>query len=122
MGLSHTEGVDPISVTSLANKITTEGEAYAFMEEIRWGKDREMLACPHCGHGKAYFLTPKAENGRTTRTGTVTERRVWKCAKCRKQFSVMTDTCFHGSKVSLRTWLFIVFEMCANKNGLSARE
>jgi hypothetical protein len=28
----------------------------------------------------------------------------------------------HGSKVSLRIWLFVIFEMCANKNGIAARE
>ena len=34
----------------------------------------------------------------------------------------MTGTIFHGSKVPLRTWLFVLFEMCANKNGMAARE
>ncbi|MHB1252170.1 MAG: IS1595 family transposase [Acidimicrobiales bacterium] len=33
-----------------------------------------------------------------------------------------TGTVFHGSKVSLRIWLFVFFEMCANKNGIAARE
>ena len=35
---------------------------------------------------------------------------------------MITGTVFHGSKVSLRTWLFVVFEMAANKNGFAARE
>jgi len=47
---------------------------------------------------------------------------VWKCADCRKQFSVLTGTIFHGSKIPVRTWLFVVVEMCASKNGVSARE
>jgi hypothetical protein len=47
---------------------------------------------------------------------------VWKCYACRKQFSVTTGTIFHGTKVSLEIWAFIFFEMCANKNGLAARE
>ena len=34
----------------------------------------------------------------------------------------MTGTIFHGSKVPLRTWLFVLFEMCAAKNGMAARE
>jgi hypothetical protein len=38
------------------------------------------------------------------------------------QFSVITGTPFHGSKVPLRTWVFVLFEMCANKNGIAARE
>lgn len=47
---------------------------------------------------------------------------MWKCADCRKQFSVLTGTIFHGSKVSVRTWVFVVFELCASKNGVAARE
>jgi len=34
----------------------------------------------------------------------------------------MTGTIFHGSRVQLRTWLFVLFEMCASKNGMAARE
>jgi hypothetical protein len=34
----------------------------------------------------------------------------------------LTGTIFHGSKVPVRTWLFVVFEMCASKNGVAARE
>jgi transposase-like protein len=34
----------------------------------------------------------------------------------------MTGTIFHGSKIALRIWLFVLFEMCANKNGMAARE
>jgi transposase-like protein len=47
---------------------------------------------------------------------------VWKCKDCRKQFSVLTGTIFHGTKIPVRTWLFVVFEMCASKNGVAARE
>jgi transposase-like protein len=67
-------------------------------------------------------LKPKNEAGRRTRTGNVSQRRVWKCKDCRKQFSVLTGTIFHGSKVPVRIWLFVFFEMCANKNGIAARE
>ncbi len=28
----------------------------------------------------------------------------------------------HGTKASLRIWLFVILEMCANKNGIAARE
>jgi transposase-like protein len=47
---------------------------------------------------------------------------VWKCKDCRKQFSVTTGTIFHGTRVSLRVWIFVLFEMAANKNGIAARE
>jgi transposase-like protein len=106
---------------SLARDIKTEADAYAYLEGLRWP---DGAICPHCGSKeKHYFLTPKSgTDARKTRTGAKTERRVWKCKSCRKQFSVLTKTIFHGTKVELRTWLLVVFEMCANKNGIAARE
>ncbi|MCA1702847.1 MAG: IS1595 family transposase [Actinobacteria bacterium] len=101
-----------------------EHDAYLLLEELRW---KGPPVCPHCGHDKAYFLTPKGGSRGTgmkkadgERTRSV--RRVWKCAKCRKQFSVLTGTIFHGTKVSLRTWLMVMVQMSSAKNGISARE
>jgi transposase-like protein len=108
------------TVMTLAKQIKTEADAYAYMESLRWP---DGPVCPHCGSiEKHYFLKPRKGNARKTRTGSLTERRVWKCKTCRKQFSVITGTVFHGSKVPLHTWLMVVFEMCANKNGIAARE
>jgi hypothetical protein len=39
-----------------------------------------------------------------------------------QEFSVLTGTVMHGTKVSVRTWLFVIFEMCASKNSVAARE
>ena len=110
------------TLVSIAKEIRTEADAYSYMETLRWPKGP---ICPHCGSiDKHYFLTPKTAEGlaRKTRTGSMSERRVWKCKVCRKQFSVLTGTVFHGSKVPLQTWLMVVFEMCSNKNGIAARE
>src|SRR5262249_39048487 len=98
----------------------TEADAYEFMEELRWNG---RPVCPHCGSlRKHYFLTPKAEAGRGTRRGKVSERRVWKCADCRKQFTVLVGTIFHGTKLPVRIWLFVIVEIVASKNGVAARE
>ena len=78
--------------------------------------------CPHCGAKAAYFIRPLNGASRRTRTGTQTERRLWKCAACRKQFSVITNTVMHGTKVPIRTWVFVLLEMVASKNGVAARE
>ena len=109
-----------ISIPALATKITSEADAYELLEGLRWNGEP---VCPHCGViGNAYYLKPANGVSRKTRTGAISERRVWKCAACRKQFSVLTGTIFHGTKIPLRTWLFVIFEMCASKNGVSARE
>lgn len=110
---------EEISVIALATKVQTEGDAYAYMEQLRWG---DTPKCAHCGSERCHFLNPANGTSRKTRTGNASERRVWFCGACRKQFSVTTNTIFHGSKISLRKWLFVTYEMCANKNGIAARE
>jgi transposase-like protein len=119
--------VEKITVTRLAKELKTEADAYVFMEKMRWATG---VVCPHCGSiAEHYFLTPKSDlktdegdAARKTRTGAASARRLWKCRDCRQPFSVTTGTVMHGSKVSLRIWLFVMFEMAANKNGIAARE
>jgi transposase-like protein len=112
--------MERITVTQLANKIQTEADAYAYLESIHWP---DQPVCPHCGSiADHYFLNPANSVSRKTRTGTMSQRRVWKCRDCRSQFSVTTGTVMHGSKVSLRIWLFVIFEIAANKNGIAALE
>jgi transposase-like protein len=109
-----------INVLKLADELRTEGDAYLYLEGMRWG---DTPICPHCGSvRKHYFLKPSNGTSRKTRNGSPSERRVWKCADCRKQFTVLTGTIFHGTKIPVRTWLFVIFEMCSSKNGVAARE
>ncbi|MGD0197557.1 MAG: IS1595 family transposase [Solirubrobacteraceae bacterium] len=111
-----------MSVLQLADQLRTEADAYHYLEQLRWG-DRPV--CPHCGSVRQpYFLTPENGHSRKTRTGASSQRRVWKCAEpgCRKQFSVLTGTVLHGTKIPVRTWMFVIFEMASSKNGVSARE
>jgi transposase-like protein len=110
-----------MSIPKLMDLVPNDEAAYRFLEDLRWGDSDP--ACPHCGSvAKHYFLNPKNPEGRKTRTGKPTVRRVWKCRDCRKQFSVLTGTIFHGTKISIRTWVMVVFEMCASKNGVASRE
>jgi transposase-like protein len=107
-------------ILHLADQLHTEADAYRYLERLRWG-DRPV--CPHCGSvDKHYFLKPANGRSRKTRTGANSERRVWKCGACRKQFSVLTATIFHGTKVPLRVWLLVIYDACSAKNGISARE
>jgi transposase-like protein len=111
--------VPKINVLTLSEQIRTEADAYEYLEGLRWDGVPE---CPHCGNTeRCYFL--KAKNGtRKTSTGAATQRRLWKCGACRKQFSVLTGTVMHGTKIPVRTWIFVLLEMVASKNGVAARE
>ncbi|MGD0083943.1 MAG: IS1595 family transposase [Acidimicrobiales bacterium] len=112
-----------LSLPKLAERVTDDYAAYLFLEEIRWPNGP---TCPHCGtFNQATFLKPRkdeAGKARATRTGAMSQRRVWKCRHCLKQFSVLTGTIFHGSKVPVRIWVLVVFQMASSKNGMAARE
>lgn len=105
--------------SQIAKYFSDEGEAYKLVERLRWPSGP---VCPHCGViDHAYYLAPK-EGPRKTRTGNTSDRRVWKCGTCRKQFSVLVGTIFEDSRIPLSKWLLAIHEMCADKNGVSALE
>lgn len=107
-----------ITLDYIARHFQDENEAYLFLEKMRWPNGP---ICPHCQNTKAYFLQPRTPD-RYTRTGHATQRRVYKCAACRKQFSVLVGTIFEGSKIPLYKWLLAIHMMCSGKNGVSAHE
>lgn len=116
MPKAHPKG-QKITLDYIARNFSDENEAYLFLERLRWPNGP---VCPHCQGTKAYFLQPKGD--RYTRTGHATQRRVYKCASCRKQFSVLIGTIFEGTKIPLYKWLMAIHMMCANKNGVAAYE
>ncbi len=103
----------------IAEMVPTEADAYRLLEQWRWhGKP----VCPHCESiNDHYLLKPKNGIARTNR-GTPTQRRQWKCKDCRMKFSVLTGTVMHGTHIPIRTWVFVIYELCSNKNGVAARE
>jgi len=74
------------------------------MADSRWSKG---IVCQHCGAEKPMFLKT---------------RRIWKCAKCRKQFSIKTKSVFEDSPISLDKWLTAVWMVANCKNGISSYE
>lgn len=65
-----------------------ETAALNLLEALRWGA---YPTCTACGH-----------QGETSR---IKSRRVHRCKKCSKQFTVLSGTCFQDSKLSYSTLL-----------------
>ncbi len=108
-----------MNLSTLAKHLHDEDAAWAYLENIRWPTGP---ICPHCGSvNHAYYLAPKSGT-RTTKTGKVSYRRLWKCADCRQQFSVLVGTIFEDSHIPLSKWLLAYHLMCAGKNGVAALE
>jgi transposase-like protein len=107
------------TIASLSRDIVSEADAYAYIESLLWG---DTPTCSHCDGTDVYLINCENGHSRKTRTGAMSERRVWKCRECKRQFSVLTNTVMHGTKLSIRSWVMVIFEMCASKNGVAARE
>src|SRR5262245_41788024 len=111
--------MERLNISVIAKRFSDESAAWEYLEEMRWPNGPE---CPHCGSvGHAYFIKPKNGHGETS-TGKVSYRRLWKCAECRKPFSVLVGTIFERSHVPLSKWLMALFMMSASKNGVAAFE
>ncbi len=74
------------------------------LAELRWP---EGVKCPRCnGDRQAYD----------------SERYVWDCYSCGYQFSVMSGTIFHDTKLPLRKWFMAVLLMVEARKGISANQ
>ena len=104
---------DGINLVELIQRFSTEEEARAYLEGLRWPKGP---VCPHCDSTEAYKLTPKPTSKRPARAG------LYKCKACRKQFTVTVGTIFEGSHIPLSKWLITIHLMCASKKGISAHQ
>lgn len=107
------------TVIALAERLRTEADAWEFLEELRWPNG---VICPKCHGSDVYLVVPRNGTSRRTSSGSMSERRTWNCRPCRRQFSATTGTMMHGTKIPLRTWVLVIFEMCASKNGVAGRE
>lgn len=103
----------------LADRVATEADAYEYLETLRWPNGVE---CPTCHGSEVALMVPRNGTSRKTTTGAMSQRRVWQCRPCRKQFSAISGTMMHGTKAPIRVWVMVIFQMISAKNGISARE
>jgi transposase-like protein len=103
----------------------TDGDkAREYLEATRWP---DGAVCPHCGLvGEAYKIVVKEktfEEIKATRKRIRKPRKgLWKCAGCRKQFTVTVKTIFEDSHIPLHKWLLAIHLLCSSKKGMSAHQ
>jgi len=91
----------------------SEEAAYEYIESVLWPGGP---VCPHCGHNKAYPLKSRVDSENKVRAG------LYKCAKCRKQFTVKVGTIFEDSHIPLRKWLQGLYLIASSKKGVSCNQ
>jgi transposase-like protein len=86
----------------------SDEEAFAVFQRVRFADNGGEPFCPNCGTIKVYTLV---EPNAPTR---------WKCAACRKKFSVTSGTIFHSRKLSIRDYLAVIALFCNGVKGTSS--
>jgi transposase-like protein len=99
---------EELSIVGIAERFPDSLKAAEYLESIRWPNGP---VCPHCGESER---RPYALKSKT--------RRLWKCAACRKQYTVTVGTIFESSHIPLHKWLWAFFLLCSSKKGMSAHQ
>lgn len=91
-----------MTATEFQDWFSNEEDCQQALIDLRWPKG---FVCPNCGHDDFYFLE---------------KRGLHQCCVCRSQVSITAGTIFHGTKVPLRKWFWILFEVAHDKGGGSS--
>ena len=89
------------NIIEFTEKFKTEQDCVDYLKKVK-GTD-----CPHCGHKKTYEYK---------------DGKLYKCALCRKQFTLKVGTIFEKSRLPLKKWFMAIFLMNNNKKGISSVE
>ncbi|HEX4773784.1 MAG TPA: IS1595 family transposase [Bryobacteraceae bacterium] len=92
---------------TLVEAVKEYGDSDKALNEVADSRWRESVVCPHCGADSPMFLKT---------------RRIWKCSKCRKQFSIKAGTVMEDSAIGLDKWLPAIWMVANNRNGISSWE
>ena len=92
------------NLVNLLEYFSSEKNCNEYLEILRWPTG---ITCAYkdCGHDKV----SKYSNG-----------KVYKCAKCRKQFSIKVGTIFEDSKMPLQKWYAAIYLITSHKKGISS--
>jgi transposase-like protein len=90
-----------ISLLEFQERFNSEDKCRAYLFEKRWP---DGFVCPRCQGAEHYYQRA---------------RQLYQCKTCRYQASVTAGTVFHGTRVPLRYWFWMIFLMSRNKAGYS---
>lgn len=92
------------SAISFHRRFRSEEACTAFLEQARWNGEP---VCPRCGCVRCYRIAT---------------RKNYKCAGCRRNFTVRHGTIFEDSKLPLLTWFSAIWLVTTARAGISSVE
>ena len=93
------------SIIDIFEQLPDEKTAHQYLASIRW---KHGIVCPHCGSMRKIHAFSDAKR--------------YKCADCRKQFTVRVGTVFQGSPIALRKWIIAFWLMTSHRKGCPATQ
>jgi len=87
------------------DQFPTEESCLDHLFQVRYGAN---FNCPKCGRPAKYSR--------------VKTRRAYQCNWCAHQLYPTAGTPFDRTRTSLRDWFFVMFQFCASRNGVAAKE
>lgn len=93
------------TLRAFQDRFPTEDSCLDHLFQMRFG---EGFDCPGCGR-EAKFSRVKA-------------RRSYQCQWCAHQVYPTAGTPFDRTRTPLRDWFFVMFQFCASRNGVAAKE
>lgn len=91
------------NLQDLFKTFSNEAICREYLAEQRWNG---TPVCPYCNHHQKIY---RIENNKR-----------YKCAECKKKFSVTVGTVFEASNVPLQTWFACIYLITAHKKGISS--
>ena len=92
-----------LSILEIIERFPNDDVAERWFIDIRWA---DGIICPICSGNKV--------------TERKTEKRSWRCRKCRKDFSTKTGTLMQGSNLGFRTWAIAIYLLTTNLKGVAS--
>ena len=83
-------------------QFSTEDDSLRYLQQMKWPN---CFICPSCGNDHSYKIV---------------SRHLYECTQCRKQTSVKAGTLFHGSRLSLIQWFWVIYFLGSDKGSISA--
>jgi len=93
------------SLIELMEVFPDEESCVQHLEQLRWPKG---IICPLCGSSRKIY--------------NVTRSHGYKCADCKKQFSIRKGTIFEESRLPLHKWFAAAWLLTSNRKGISSTQ
>ena len=94
-----------LTLRQLQDRFPTEESCLDHLMRVRYGARHD---CAKCGKDARFYR--------------VKARRSYACEWCGAQVYPTAGTPFDRTRTSLRDWFFVMFQFCASRNGVAAKE